>query len=196
MALRKPHPRTVIALSLLVAPLYGTALSAFLLRFGAADRAQRADAIVIFGAHVQRNGLPSTVLRERTRHAFELWQKGLAPKIVCTGGIGTWPPAEATVERGLLLDWGVPATAILSENTSTSTRENVLNAAALLPRGARVIAVSEAFHLWRCNRDGARVGWQVFPSPETAGWSALERRTRFFILAREVAAVTRDLVFG
>lgn len=185
----------VIALLILAPPLYFGAMGTFLLVWGNQNRARKADAIIVFGAHVQRNGLPSAILRARTRHAFELWKLGLAPKIVCTGGIGTWPPAEARVQKRLLQSWGVPDAAILVDADSKTTRENARNAAALLPRGARVIAVSEAFHLWRCRRDGAKLGLQVFTSPETLGWNTLERRKRLFYLAREVVAVSRDILF-
>ncbi len=194
-SMKSPRARTLLALFLLAPPLYFAAMGAFLLQFGARDRAQNADAILIFGARVNRSGNASTILRARTRHAFELYQRGLAPVIICTGGVGGWPPAESLVEKQLLLGWGVPENAILSENTSTSTRENTRNAAALLPRGASVIGVSEAFHLWRCTRDGEKVGLKVLPSPETAGWDALPRRSRLAIVAREVAAVSRDLIF-
>lgn len=191
----KRRRRAVIALCLLAPPLYFAAVSAYLMSWGSQNRAQKADAILIFGAHVRRDGRASTALRERTRHAFELWRRGLAPIIVCTGGIGTWPPAEALVEKQLLQSWGVPEAAILVETTSTSTRENLRNAAALLPRGARVIGVSQAFHLWRCRRDGAKFGLQLFTSPETRGWNVLPRRDRAFYLVRETLAVSRDLLF-
>ncbi len=192
---KKSRYRVYLVLFLLALPLGGVLLGTFLLVWGSQNRAQKADAIVIFGARVQRDGNASPILRARTRHAFELWQQGLAPRLICTGAIGTWPPAESVVQKRLLQGWGVPASAIQVDETSTSTRENARNAAALLPRGARIIAVSEAFHLWRCHRDGARFGLQVFTSPETRGWNALGRRDRLPILARETLAVTRDLVF-
>lgn len=191
----KPRRRALFAALLLAPPLYGSLLGAYLFHAGNRDDAQTSDAIIIFGAHVQRNGSASPILRARTRHAFELWQRGLAPRLICTGGIGTWPPAEALVQKRLLRTWGVPESAISVDETSTSTRENALNAARLLPRGARVIAVSESFHLWRCHREAVKAGLRVFTSPETPGWNALQRRTRVYYLAREVVAVTRDLIF-
>lgn len=191
----KSRRRVYLAL-ILLAPLLGSVLlGTFLVVWGRHDRAQSADAIVIFGAHVRRDGSASPILRARTRHAFDLWQRGLAPRIVCTGGVGTWFPAEAVVQSELLQSWGVPASAILLDETSTSTRENARNAAALLPRGARIIAVSQPFHLWRCRRDAAKFGLQVFTSPETRTWNALGRRDRLPIVARETMAVMRDLVF-
>ncbi|MBW3636903.1 MAG: YdcF family protein, partial [Armatimonadetes bacterium] len=178
-------------LLVLVAPLiYGAVLGAILVSWGTRDRAQKADAIVIFGARVNKSGQASLLLRARTHHAFELWQRGLAPVIVCTGGIGDFPPAEAAAQAALLQKWGVPATAILREETSTSTRENARNAAALLPHGAKIIAVSQPFHLWRCRRDCARFGLTALSSPEMQGWIVLRPHKRALYALREAAAVT------
>lgn len=184
--------RTRCLFALVLAPLYVAGAGTFLVAWGSRDRAQKADAIVVFGARVAPNGAASPILRARTRHAFALWEKKLAPVIVCTGGVGTYPPAEAVVQKRLLLGWGVPASAVLVDDASTSTRENARNAAQLLPRGARVIAVSEAFHLWRCRRDCARFGLRATTSPETAGGRALSVWGRAFYAAREAVLVTRD----
>ena len=162
--------------------------------WGRADRAQSADAIVIFGASVRDGGHASPILRARTRHGFELWQRGLAPKIVCTGGVGTFPPAESEVQKRLLIGWGVPQAAILVDDKSTSTLENARNAASLLPRGARVIAVSEPFHLWRCCRNCSKFGLTAFPSPDIDGWNALRGISKAFYIGREAIVVLRDLV--
>ena len=192
--MKSSHRRLILLLTLAGVPLYLAIVGAFLVRYGAQDRARKADAIVIFGARVNANGQASPILRARTRHAFELWQRGLAPKIVCTGGVGDFPPAEACVSEQLLKNWGVPQSAILVEDRSTSTRENARNAAALLARGARVIAVSEPFHLWRCERECARFSLVAFPSPDTQGWSALRWQSRCYYAAREALIVTRDLI--
>ncbi|HEX8465361.1 MAG TPA: YdcF family protein [Abditibacterium sp.] len=189
----KTKRRRRIAFLLLLAPLYLATVGAFLVMWGSRDRAQNADAILIFGARVAPSGQASPILRARTRHAFELWQRGLAPKIVCTGGRGTYPPAEAEVQKQLLRGWGVPEEAILVDDESTSTRENARNAASLLPPDSRVIAVSEPFHLWRCRRDCQKVGLVAFPSPEIEGWKALRGVSRAYYALREAILVTRDL---
>ena len=44
-----------------------------------------ADAIVVFGA-AEYSGRPSPVYRARLDHAFDLFQRGIAPVIVTTGG--------------------------------------------------------------------------------------------------------------
>ncbi len=187
--------RLILAFALGAFPLYLAIVGALLVRYGARDRAEKADAIIVFGARVHAGGRASPILRARTRRAFELWERGLAPKIVCTGGGGDFAPAEAIVSRKLLESWGVPQSAILVDDKSVSTRENARNAAALLPRGARVIAVSEPFHLWRCARDCARFSLAPFPSPDVAGWNALRVQSRCFYAAREAVVVTRDFIF-
>src|SRR3712207_1629475 len=70
-------------------------LMAFLDAYGQHDRAQPAQAIVILGAHVNERGVPGPSLHSRTLRAVQLYRQGLAPKIICTGGLGTHPPVEA-----------------------------------------------------------------------------------------------------
>ncbi|HEX9996272.1 MAG TPA: YdcF family protein, partial [Abditibacterium sp.] len=186
--------RAIVALLFLGPPLYLAVLGAILVAWGSRDRTEKADVIMIFGAGVTANGQPSPILRARTRHAFELWERGLAPKIVCSGGVGKYRPAEAVVSAQLLRNWGVPANSIIIEDKSTSTRENALNTALLLPRGTSVIGVSQAFHLWRCHRNLTKVGFKVFTSPDV-GWDALRPVSKTFYALREAVLVTRDVVF-
>lgn len=199
MKQKKPRSRRVFrALFAVVAlPFVGVlGFGVWLERWGRVERAVPSSAIIIFGAKVRSGGVASPLLRARTYHAFELWKQGLAPKIVCTGAVGDFAPAESVVQTQLLRGWGVPASAIMREEKSTSTRENALFAAQLLPRGARVIAVSDSFHLFRCRRDLARVGLLASTSPELPGWDALPFQSRVFYCAREAALVLRDTLFG
>ena len=176
--------------------IYVGAVGFWLQSWGTPDRAQSADAIMIFGSGVKSDGRASPTLRARTRHAYELWKRGLAPKILCTGGVGAYPPAESLVQEQLLIGWGVPASAIIKEEKSTSTWENAKFGAPLLPKGARVIAVSDPYHLWRCARDCKAFGITAYPSPATATWLQWPVQTRLFFCVREAALVTRDLIYG
>ncbi len=189
--------RLIIAGALLLAPLiYLGALGYYLDSWGKVDRAQKADAIMIFGTGVKADGSASLTLRARTRHAYELWKRGLAPKILCTGGMGTHPPAESVAQEKLLVGWGVPADSIIKEEKSTSTWENAKFGAPLLPANSSVIAVSDPYHLWRCQRDCAAFGLSATTSPATAAWLQWPVRTRLFFCVREAALVTRDLIYG
>jgi len=169
-------------------------LGLWLERWGRVERARPSDALVIFGAKVRPDGTASPLLRGRTRHAYELWKRGLAPVIVCTGGVGENPPAESVLEARLLESWGVPSSAILREERSTSTRENALFAAKLLHPGASVIGVSDPFHLFRCRRDLQLAGLRASTSPSLEQWDALPFPSRLFYCVREVVSLLRDFV--
>lgn len=171
-------------------------LGQYLIWYGSRDRAQPADAILIFGARVWPGGEPSPILQARTRRAYELWLRGLAPRIICTGGVGDDPPAEAEVQAKLLRGWGVPERAILVENHSTSTRENVEFAAKLLPVDERtIIGVSDAFHLWRCVRECRKQGIIAYSSP-SPGFDELPMHSRLYYAFREAVLMLRSLIVG
>jgi len=155
---------------------------------------------MVFGAKVLPSGDATIALRERTRHAFNLWKRGLAPLIVCTGGIGDFPPAESAVEERLLLGWGVPAKCILAEDQSHNTRENVRFGANAL-RGRigdssqlRIIAVSDAYHLWRARRDCAILGLVAYTSPTSSDEPHATLLNQFPMALRELLSIARDLV--
>src|SRR3954469_8813970 len=81
------------------------------------DEARPSDAIVVLGA-AQYDGRPSKVLAARLDHAYDLYQAGIAPKIVVTGGRRTGDRfTEATAAATYLHRRGVPDNAILRETT-------------------------------------------------------------------------------
>src|SRR5438477_12887874 len=63
------------------------------------DQATPADAIAVLGA-AQYNGHPSPVFRARLDHAAALYQRGLAPVVLVTGGVGTGDTLSEAEEIG------------------------------------------------------------------------------------------------
>jgi uncharacterized SAM-binding protein YcdF (DUF218 family) len=82
-----------------------------------------ADCLVVLGAAVWPGGEPSPVLRDRLARAAELYHDGVARKIICSGGVGKYPPAEAEVGRRFLMKAGVAEQDIIMEPASASTSE-------------------------------------------------------------------------
>ena len=143
------------------------ALCRFLDGYGQVERAQPAPAIVVLGSTLIGPGQSDDSLRARVRHAAALYARGLAPCIICTGGVGKYPPAESVVETALARQAGVPAAALLREEHSTSTWENARFAADICRAHGwtRVILVSDPYHLWRGRFCFARHGITAYPSP-------------------------------
>ncbi|HEY3416255.1 MAG TPA: YdcF family protein [Armatimonadota bacterium] len=168
----------------------------FLDAYGQVDQAKPAPVIVVLGARVLANHQPGDSLRARTLHAVQLYRSGFAPRILFTGGLGAYAPTEAEVAAQLALREGVPPGAILQENESTSTTENVRNTAVICRKHGwtRVIVVSDPYHLWRAQRCFTRVGLLSYPSPAKA---CLRNRKPLLSMewtAREAVLVLRDLV--
>ena len=74
-----------------------------------------ADAIVVFGA-AEYAGRPSPVLRARLDHAFDLFQRGVAPVLITTGGAAEDPHySEGGVGRDYLMRRGIPERSLIAE---------------------------------------------------------------------------------
>src|SRR3546814_2093735 len=92
---------------------------------------QEADAIVVLGGRLTRDGECSPALARRIRRGVELFRAGAAPRLVMSGGGGGHSP-EARVMRDAALAAGVPAAAIVGEPQSHNPFENACEVAALL----------------------------------------------------------------
>ncbi|HEX3160930.1 MAG TPA: YdcF family protein, partial [Gemmatimonadaceae bacterium] len=115
------------------------------------DRARPSQAIIVLGA-AQYGGRPSPVLRARLDHAIDLWQAGLAPRLILTGGVGKGDTtSEAAVGRRYALRKGVPDAAILVEDRGRTTIES-MHAVGLMMSGFGLdtaVLVSDPFHMLR-----------------------------------------------
>jgi uncharacterized SAM-binding protein YcdF (DUF218 family) len=117
-----------------------------------------AGAIVVLGGGMSppRPAYPLPNLQaaaDRVWHAARLHQAGKAPLLVLSGGSDarTSTTSEAAAMQQLLLQMGVPAAAMVLEETSRTTAENARDSAALLrQRGIqRVLLVTSALHMTR-----------------------------------------------
>ena len=133
---------------LLVGALVWIATLVLVVWYGGRDHARQADAIVVLGA-AQYDGHPSPVLRSRLDLGIALWQRGLAPKLVVTGGRGEGDTTtEAAAGRRYALRKGVPDSVIVMEPAGRTTVESVRAVAHLLGAGQRrVVLVSNGYHL-------------------------------------------------
>ncbi len=128
------------------------------------------DAILILGAAVWENG-PSPTLLRRTRHAATLWNAKVAPFVIPCGGLGKHPPTEAAMMTRILQEHHVPRNAILQEDRSTTTLENLRFALPILSQiGARkVTIVTDTYHARRAKMVARHFGLiAVVSSPPTS----------------------------
>jgi uncharacterized SAM-binding protein YcdF (DUF218 family) len=127
----------------------------------------RSRVAVVLGAQVLPGGRPSPTLEVRTRHAGELYVRGLADLLVPTGGEGEHPPGEAVVMSGILREMGVPEATILREDTARSTWESAVRVAEIAHhRGiGEVLVVTDPLHCVRTVASFGRVGLLAVAEP-------------------------------
>jgi uncharacterized SAM-binding protein YcdF (DUF218 family) len=133
----------------------------------AVDEARAADLILVLGAAEYR-GRPSPTFRARLNHALALYQRGLAPRILTTGGAGGDPDfTEAGVGRMYLILRGVPSEAIVVEPEGDSTMHSTAAAAEIMRRMGlnSCILVSDGYHIYRAKRMLEARGVKVHGSP-------------------------------
>lgn len=134
---------------------------------GAHDQATTADAIAVLGA-AQYNGRPSPVFRARLDHAAALYQRGLAPVVLVTGGVGTGDSlSEAEVGRRYLVKAGLPDGAVIGLPAGASTSASLDGVASWFAgkENRRVLLVSDGFHMLRLKIIATRLGLIPFTSP-------------------------------
>lgn len=161
--------RSLVALAVVVSVLLGyyvvTVIQVW--RAARADDARRSDAIVVLGA-AQYDGTPSPAFAARLDHAADLFDRGIAPLVVVTGGKQPGDRfTEAAVGADYLIARGVPDRAILRETTSRNSWESLrASARFLFPRGVRqVVLVSDPFHSLRIRLTAEEIGFDAVTSP-------------------------------
>lgn len=160
------------------------------------DEARASDAIIVLGA-AEYDGRPSPVLAARLDHAIGLYQKGIAPVIVVTGGR---QPGDRFTEAGVSADYlhqhAVPDTAILRETTGRTSWESLEAAARFLEvrHMSRVVLVSDPYHSARITAIAHEVGLDAVTSPTRT--SPIKGTSAFKRLLGETLRVAAGRVFG
>jgi uncharacterized SAM-binding protein YcdF (DUF218 family) len=137
------------------------------------------DFVVVLGAGLKRDGTPTPLLAKRLDKAREVAgalaaRGGPAPPIVVSGGKGDDERlAEAEAMKIYLTDRGVCPSAILLEDRSRNTAENLRFSQAVMDRvrpGARCVIVTSNFHVLRTAILARRLGvrGQVTGAPTAA----------------------------
>jgi uncharacterized SAM-binding protein YcdF (DUF218 family) len=125
------------------------------------------DAIVVFGA-AEYAGRPSPVFRARLDHAFDLFQSGLAPAVITTGGAAADPSFnEGQVGHDYLMHRGVPEASLIAETQGSDTAESAQRIGVIMRTNHMhtCIAVSDAYHVFRIRRLLEHEGLQVYVAP-------------------------------
>ena len=122
------------------------------------------DAILLLGYELDEQDRATPELCLRVKAAAKAYREGYAPVIVpCGGRTPGHGVSEAEVMARLLREEGVPDSALILEDKSQMTMENLCFAAEKLggAKGRRVLVVTSDYHLCRSVLTAMRAGFRA-----------------------------------
>jgi SanA protein len=148
-----------------------------------------AQAALVLGAQIYRDGRPSIMLRDRVNAAAELYRAGRVDKLLLSGDHSRVDYDEVGTMRRLLLDEGIPAEDIFTDHAGFDTWDSAQRARRVFDVSSAVV-VTQRFHMARALYDARRAGLKV------TGYAADRRdygRIMRKLQVREAAARVKTL---
>jgi vancomycin permeability regulator SanA len=105
------------------------------------------DCIIVLGAGI-KNRQPSPMLEDRLSTAIELYNKGVAPKIIVSGDHEYTDYDEVNVMKNYLKDNGIPSSDIFMDHAGISTYDSIYRARKIF-KVNKAIIVTQKYHLNR-----------------------------------------------
>ncbi|OME07781.1 YdcF family protein [Paenibacillus odorifer] len=126
------------------------------------DPMLKADTGIILGMSMWGDE-PSPGLKERLDYGLKLYQEGMFPHFIVSGGLDK-PDLKYTEGQGMrnyLVAHGVPDSAISVENKATSTYENLLYSKAIMTSEglSSAIIITHTYHGWRSHEIADELGY-------------------------------------
>lgn len=155
---------------------------------------KNAQVILVLGAGVNPDGSPSPMLTHRLQTAFNLYQAGVAKKILISGDHGQVHYDEIKTMRQWLLKRGISPQAIYADHAGFSTYESAYRAEAIFSV-QRAIVVTQPYHLPRalydCQSRGIEV-WGVGAAGNAYPGQMGRNIREYLARAKDVVWVTTD----
>ena len=161
------------------------------------ERARQSEYAVVLGAAVRTDGQASRIMRNRLQAAMAFMEENPEAMVILSGGQGDDEPStEAQCMYDTLLQMGADGSRLLLEPESSTTRENLINSAAIIDsRGGTerpITIITSEFHQRRAAYIGNGLGLETCPvSGHTDQWFYRVNYT-----LREVFAFVKAAVQG
>lgn len=182
--------RRMVAVPAILAAAFVLAAAA-IIADGLNDRLAPSDVAIVLGNEVLADGTPSPRLKARLDRALEVWRAGLVRSVIVSGGTGRAGFDEAQVMGDYLTAHGVPAPAVLRDDSGVTTWATATNSAALMrAHGFRTaMVVTQYFHVSRTRLALRKQGVRVTGSAHAHICEARD----LYSTAREVVGYARYL---
>lgn len=118
---------------------------------------QKADCILVLGAGIMNPETPSPMLKDRLDTAYQLYEAGVAPKLLLSGDNGTVTHNEIHVMLRYMEKKGVPEEDIFCDHAGFSTYDSCARAKSIF-QVKRAVIVTQSYHLYRALYTANRMG--------------------------------------
>ncbi|HAA25898.1 MAG TPA: YdcF family protein [Ruminiclostridium sp.] len=124
---------------------------------------QQPEYVVVLGAGILGNGMPTLSLANRLERCIEYAAEHPDTKIIVSGGQGrTEPMTEAEAMARYLVDRGVEPERIILEDRSTSTMENFKYTREIIGEVDEIAFITNNFHIFRSGMLAKRNGFKAY----------------------------------
>lgn len=186
--------RTVIVIGILLLVVALTALVLNLIVKSSASRhiltAQEAkeledvDCILVLGCKVHGDGSPSAMLHDRLQVGVELYQDGVAPKLLMSGDHGRTAYDEVDSMKQFAVDRGIASRDVFMDHAGFSTYESMYRAKEVF-QARRIVIVTQGYHLYRAVYIARQLGLEAYGvASDLRGYSGQNGRDLREVLAR------------
>ena len=147
------------------------------------------DCIVVLGCQVKDDGKPSDMLSDRLRRGIELYNQGVAPKIIMSGDHGQKEYDEVNTMKQVAVEAGIPSSDVFMDHAGFSTYETLYRAKEIF-EADRIIVVTQEYHLYRTLYIAEKLGIEAYGvnADYHTYWGQSNRE------AREILARCKDFI--
>ena len=119
------------------------------------------DCILVLGCYVHDSGRPSDMLADRLRRGIELYQSGVAPKLLMSGDHGQKDYNEVKAMKLEAMEEGIPSEDIFMDHAGFSTYESIFRARDVFAAD-KIIIVTQEYHLYRALHIANALGVEAY----------------------------------
>ena len=143
------------------------------------------ECILVLGASVTSDGVPSPILQDRLDTAIDLYNKGVAPKLLLSGDNGQMVYNEVKAMQNYALEAGVDENDIYLDHAGFSTYESIYRAKYIFKVDSMIV-VTQTYHLYRSLYGCRRMGITAMgAAADQYTYAGQEKREVRDVLARD-----------
>lgn len=119
------------------------------------------DCILVLGAGVNSNGVPSQYLQDRLDTSFELYFDGVSDRLLMSGDHGTVEYDEVNTMKSLAVEAGIDADVVFCDHAGFSTYESIYRARDIF-KADKIVIVTQEYHLHRALYIAEKLGVEAY----------------------------------